>query len=100
MRRLLQIRCNDPMLKRLTILLIFATMLDEGVASPVPAPAKPMQPAKQGEDPPPAMAVPRMYRFESRGRRDPFVNPVRKPIVARLPASAVRPPGLRGVLLA
>ena len=49
---------------------------------------------------------PKDYRYNSRGRRDPFVNPVPKPIEKAPPQSAsssgtgtVRPQGLRGVLV-
>src|SRR5262249_31723349 len=38
-------------------------------------------------------------RFETRGRRDPFVNPVPKPATTAAPPPAVRPPGLKGILL-
>jgi len=77
----------------------------------VPAPAKgsPKAPgapaqtaAKKVEDPPPALAVPAGYRYEPRGRRDPFVNPVPKPLQAgndEKPRPLVRPDGLPGVLV-
>jgi len=45
------------------------------------------------------MAVPPTYRFQSRGRRDPFVNPVPKPVAPTPVIPVVRPPGLKGVLL-
>jgi hypothetical protein len=53
------------------------------------------------DEPPPAMAVPKIYRYEPRGRRDPFVNPVPKPVVTEAAPEipVVRPPGLPGVLL-
>jgi hypothetical protein len=86
------------MLRRLTIFILLAAM-EPVVFAQAPAPPKPGQPpAKQEEDPVPAMAVPSTYKFQSRGRRDPFVNPVPKPVAqARVPD--VRPPGLPGVLL-
>ena len=44
------------------------------------------------------MGVPPSYRYDSRGRRDPFVNPVPKPKVeAAVPI--VRPKGLPGVMI-
>lgn len=48
------------------------------------------------------LAVPKDYHYNARGRRDPFVNPVPKPVVkpSEAPAQAVRPPGLKGVLVA
>jgi hypothetical protein len=89
------------MLKRLTILLIFAAVLEFVAGAQTPAPGKAtLPPAKQEDDPPPAMAVPESYRFQSRGRRDPFVNPVPKPAVTQDREQGPRPPGLRGVLLA
>jgi len=62
-----------------------------------PAPAAPQNEA------PPVLAVPKEYRYNARGRRDPFVNPVPKPAAraaAAPPIPAVRPPGLKGVLVA
>jgi hypothetical protein len=52
-------------------------------------------------EPPPLLTVPPGYRYDPRGRRDPFVNPVPKPAVEEQPAPppVVRPPGLRGVLV-
>jgi hypothetical protein len=59
-----------------------------------PAPAPPQ------EEAPSVLAVPRDYRYNARGRRDPFVNPVPKPVVQAAPAPKERPPGLKGVLVA
>jgi hypothetical protein len=53
-------------------------------------------------DPPPALSVPPGYRYESRGRRDPFVNPTLKQeraAVDETPVPVVRPDGLPGVLV-
>ena len=61
------------------------------------------QPQKPPEEPPPALSVPRNYRYNARGRRDPFVNPVPKPVqrAAAAPAQAPQcPQGLKGVLVA
>src|SRR5579871_3667400 len=88
-----------PMLRRLTILFLFAVSVEAAFAQ-TPAPAKGAQPpAKPEDDAPPAMSVPPSYRFETRGRRDPFVNPVPKPVAPLAAAPAVRPPGLKGVLI-
>jgi hypothetical protein len=54
-------------------------------------------PAKAPEDPKPAMSVPASYRYDSRARRDPFVNPVPKPPAEQAQAQVPRPPGLKGV---
>jgi hypothetical protein len=59
---------------------------------------KPAAPPPQ--DPPPALAVPKDYKYDSRGKRDPFVNPVPKPVSATPVIPRVRPPGLKGVLIA
>src|SRR5437868_5613743 len=53
-----------------------------------------------GQDPAPVLAVPPGYRYEPRGRRDPFVNPIPKPAPATAPAAQlVRPPGMKGALV-
>lgn len=45
----------------------------------------------------PVLSVPKDYHYNAHGRRDPFVNPVPKPVVKAAPVIAVRPPGLKGV---
>ena len=52
------------------------------------------------EEPPPVLSVPKDYKYDARGRRDPFINPVPKPVSARPVIPSVRPPGLKGVLIA
>ena len=87
------------MLRRLTIVFLLAVFVEQAVAQ-APAPPKGAQPpAKQEDEAPPPMAVPPAYRFETRGRRDPFVNPVPKPVTPLASVPAVRPPGLKGVLV-
>lgn len=74
---------------------------------PVPGPngSKPgpaQTAAKVVDDPPPALSVPPGFRFESRGRRDPFVNPIAKTpegTVQNTPVPVIRPDGLPGVLV-
>jgi len=61
-------------------------------------------PQVQPEKPPtpddtPVLTVPKDYRYNARGRRDPFVNPVPKPKETVVVPPAARPPGLRGVLV-
>ena len=52
------------------------------------------------EEPPPVLSVPKDYKYDARGRRDPFVNPVPKPKVqASAGPPSARPPGLKGVLV-
>jgi hypothetical protein len=62
--------------------------------------ANPATPPPPPDDPPPVLAVPKDYKYDARGRRDPFVNPVPKPVSANPAAPALRPPGLKGVLIA
>ena len=54
------------------------------------APAKP-------EDPLPVLTVPKDYRYNARGRRDPFVDPVPKAKGTAALPTPPRPPGLKGV---
>jgi hypothetical protein len=53
------------------------------------------------EEPLPVLGVPQGYRYESHGRRDPFVNPIPKPPPASVVAEVKpeRPPGLKGALV-
>jgi hypothetical protein len=65
----------------------------------------PQNPAPPAEDETPVLTVPRDYRYNAKGRRDPFVNPVPKPkpepaAVAAAAPVVQRPPGLRGVSVA
>ena len=60
-------------------------------AAPPPAPA---------EEPAPVLSVPKDYKYDQRGRRDPFVNPVPKPKVVVIAPPSARPAGLKGVLVA
>src|SRR5687767_1923581 len=83
---------------------ILVAVLIAGSGLTVYPQAKPLTPPAEQEPRP--LSVPKDYRYNSRGRRDPFVNPVPKPIERAAPASAsssatgtVRPPGLRGVLV-
>ena len=54
----------------------------------------------QVEDAPPILSVPSGYKYDPRGRRDPFVNPIPKPAPPEPEVPVIRPPGLRGVLIA
>jgi hypothetical protein len=65
----------------------------------------PDKPAAQREaqvEPVPVLAVPAEYEYRSGGRRDPFLNPLPKQETTEsgVPVPVVRPPGLRGLLLA
>ena len=80
------------------LVIIFMTMvlLTPSGAAQTPVPT----PAPQQEEAPPVLAVPPGYKYEARGRRDPFVNPIPKPVEAGPDTPVVRPPGLKGVLIA
>jgi hypothetical protein len=65
------------------------------------------QAQKPPEEPPPVLSVPKDYRYNGRGRRDPFVNPVPKrgATAERAPNQPAPPPdcptpGLKGVQVA
>jgi hypothetical protein len=69
-------------------------------ATKVPATAA--QTAAKMGDPPPALSVPQGYRYEPRGRRDPFIQPIPKQprVGEETPAPVVRrPDGLPGALV-
>ena len=87
------------MIQRVSIL-IGVVILGGSLAFPQ---AQPPQPAAQQDDQPPVLSVPKDYHYNAGGRRDPFVNPVPKPVQKvppTPPPQAIRPPGLRGVLVA
>jgi hypothetical protein len=86
------------MMRRI-LFLISIVIAGSSPVLPQAQPAKPAAPPQ--EEPAPALAVPKEYRYNARGRRDPFVNPVPKPKTAAnvAPPQAARPPGLKGVLV-
>jgi hypothetical protein len=55
---------------------------------------------QSADEPAPALSVPEGFKYETLGRRDPFVNPIPKPPPAAPLIPTVRPGGLPGVLLA
>ena len=78
-------------------------ILGGSLAFPQAQPQKPAAPPQPQEEQAPVLSVPRDYHYNARGRRDPFVNPVPKPVqkaAAAPPPPVVRPPGLKGVLVA
>jgi hypothetical protein len=86
------------MMHRLSVLfLAFAAVALPAFSqqSKTPQQQNPAQP-----EAPPVLSVPAGYHYEPRGRRDPFVNPIPKPLEEEKPAPVVRPPGLKGVLVA
>jgi hypothetical protein len=93
------------MMYRVFILVGILSLVSSLPVFPQAQPAKPPSaaaPAAAPEEPPPVLSVPKDYRYNAGGRRDPFVNPVPKPILPVQPAKApvVRPPGLKGVSVA
>jgi hypothetical protein len=64
--------------------------------APAKAPAKP----QVEDDPAPVLSVPEGFRYDQRGRRDPFVNPMPKPVAPPPEVPTIRPDGLPGVLVA
>jgi hypothetical protein len=83
------------MMRRIYFLISIVVLVSTpGFPQAQPAAAPPQ------EEQAPALAVPKEYRYNARGRRDPFVNPVPKPktAAAALPPAS-RPPGLKGVLV-
>jgi len=88
---------------RLAILLFcFELMVALPVMAQTKAPAPAQAPAKPPavEEPRPVLGVPEGYEYLSRGRRDPFVNPIPKPppgaAPVDIPREPPRPPGLKG----
>jgi hypothetical protein len=72
-------------------------------AQPAPKPAakgKAATKTQAQEDPTPVLSVPEGFKYDPRGRRDPFVNPVPKPVAPPPEVPVIRPDGLPGVLVA
>jgi Tfp pilus assembly protein PilP len=66
------------------------------------APAKAPAKAQVEDDSAPVLSVPEGFRYDQRGRRDPFVNPIPKPAetaAKQEDALPPRPDGLPGVLV-
>jgi hypothetical protein len=82
---------------RALVLLIF--VLTQVSNLPAYPPAQPAQAPAVQEEPRPPLSVPPEYRYNRRGRRDPFINPVPVPVARGPVIPAIRPPGLRGVLV-
>jgi hypothetical protein len=77
-------------------------ILGGSLAFPQAQPQKPAAPPQQQDEQLPVLSVPKDYHYNACGRRDPFVNPVPKPVRKEgppPPPQAVRPPGLKGVLV-
>jgi len=86
------------MIYRVSILsLILITALSLVALPQGQKPATPAAPVV--EEPPPVLSVPKDYKYDARGRRDPFVNPVPRPKAVVVAPPTARPAGLKGVLV-
>ena len=79
--------------------LLFAVCAVVETTAQAPAPAAKPVDQRTIEEPVSALAVPTNFRYNALGRRDPFVNPVPKPVRAESDIPKDRPRGLKGVLL-
>ena len=91
------------MMYRFLILIFLVTagaVLDLDAQAKGKAKGKAKAPVEVDTGPPP-MSVSPSYRYERKGRRDPFINPVPRPVTRtdRSTVPVVRPPGLKGVLV-
>ena len=82
------------MYRVLALISMTVVLLTAGVQAQAPASA-----TAQVDEAPPLLAVPAGYKYDSRGRRDPFVNPIPKPTKPEADIPVIRPPGLKGVLV-
>src|SRR5205823_11152412 len=64
-----EMMCKTALTLIVVILALSATAFPQAQPQQQPPP----------EEPPPVFAVPKEYRYNARGRRDPFVNPIPKP---------------------
>jgi hypothetical protein len=81
------------------IVVVFVLNLGLGLTTFGQAPPQSAPAVEPAEEPLSVLSVPRDYRYNSKGRRDPFVNPVPKAASDGPAAPSVRPPGLKGVLV-
>jgi len=77
--------------------LVFSAVLAFGASLAVFPQAQSQPTPASPEDPLPVLTVPKDFRYNARGRRDPFVNPVPKPKGIAAAPAPLRPPGLKGV---
>jgi hypothetical protein len=85
------------MMHRISILIVLVMCISGLPAYPQ---AKPQTPPQAEQEPPSPLAVPKNFKYNPQGRRDPFVNPI--PPAPPAPPEKVlppRPPGLPGVLV-
>jgi len=83
-----------------TFLLILLVLSGSFAAFPqAPQQKPPAAATAPPEEASPVLSVSKDYHYDARGRRDPFVNPVPKPVEKAAPAVTPRPTGLKGVLV-
>jgi Tfp pilus assembly protein PilP len=101
---ILPVACSEPQLAQK------AAVDVKAAAAQKPDPAAAKAAVKKGAPAPDAqdkdnddlkpLSVPEGFRYQARGRRDPFVNPLPKPATEDAPVKPlVRPDGLPGVLV-
>jgi len=83
--------------KMMRRILLFSSVLSFGASLFVFSQAQSQTAPASLEDPLPALFVPKGYRYNAGGRRDPFVNPVPKPKGTMAAPTPLRPPGLKGI---
>jgi hypothetical protein len=83
--------------KMMRRVLVFSSILAFAVSLFVFPQAQSQNAPAGPEDSVPVLTVPKDYRYNARGRRDPFVNPVPKPKGTAAAPTPPRPPGLKGV---
>src|SRR5262249_51402857 len=86
-----QVMWRKKMMRRA---LLFSSFLTFGVSLTALPQAQPQNPPAEEA---PVLSVPKEYRYNPRGRRDPFVNPIPKPRGTAAAVEPPRPPGLKGV---
>ena len=81
-------------------LLLAISLVIVGLVPSAFSQAKPQTPpaTPQAEEPPPVLAVPKDYRYNSQGRRDPFVSLLRGGTDGQRQTLGARPTGLAGQL--
>jgi len=78
-------------------ILVFSSVLTFGASLFVFSQAQSQTAPASPADALPVLTVPKDYRYNAGGRRDPFVNPVPKPKGTAVVPTPRRPPGLKGI---
>jgi hypothetical protein len=89
------------MMKQLLVIpIVLAAALPAASQQPQKPQAAPQTQQASIPEPLPPLSVPAGYKYDARGRRDPFVNPIPKPLPEEVAAPVARPSGLKGLLMA